>query len=103
MTCYELLELCYRLTIWTVVLAKKMTSIYVIDEAGIPHTVTASTIHWMLATGWIIYIISQLLNILYYSIHPSSPEMWTKGAAEVVEEWTPPGEGDTQEGKGEEN
>ena len=47
---------------------------------------------WMLGTGWILFALSQVLNFIFYKMHPSSPEMWTWGAAEELEEWTPPEE-----------
>ena len=52
-------------------------------------TITPTHIGWMLGAGWIFYIVSLLLNLVYYLMHPSSPEMWTWGAAEELEEWTP--------------
>ena len=52
---------------------------------------------WMLGTGWLFFLASLLLNLVYYLIHPSSPEMWTWGAEEKLEEWTPPEETQTQE------
>ena len=33
------------------------------------------------------YFVSLLLNLIYYLMHPSSPEMWTWGAAMELEEW----------------
>ena len=33
------------------------------------------------------YFVSLLLNLVYYLMHPSSPEMWTWGAAMELEEW----------------
>ena len=44
----------------------------------------------MLGAGWLLYLCSLLLNLLYYKMHPSSPELGTWGAAEELEEWTPP-------------
>ena len=52
---------------------------------------------WMLGAGWLFFQASLLLNLVYYLIHPSSPEMWTWGKAEELEQWTPPGERQTQE------
>ena len=42
----------------------------------------------MLGAGWLLYLCSLILNIIFYKIHPSSPEMCTWGAAEELEEWT---------------
>ena len=78
--------------------------IEVTDDAGNRRTITPGNIGWMLLTGWIFYIGSQLLNFIYYLMHPSSssPEMWTWGKEETVEEWTlPPEETQKQENKGE--
>ena len=75
--------------------------IEVIDEAGHLRTITPSNIGWMLGIGWMFYIASQILNFIYYKMHPSSPEMWTWGADEKLEEWTPPEETQTQEEWGE--
>ena len=44
---------------------------------------------WMLGTGWLFFLASLLLNLVYYLIHPSSPELGTWGEAEELEEWTP--------------
>ena len=49
----------------------------------------------MLGAGWLLYICSIVFNFIFYKMHPSSPEMWTWGAEEELEEWTPPEE--TQE------
>ena len=43
----------------------------------------------MLVVGWVLYLASIILNFIFYKIHPSSPEMWTWGAEEELEEWTP--------------
>ena len=76
--------------------------IEVTDDAGNARTITPSNIGWMLGIGWMFYFVSQLLNFIYYLMHPSSPEMWTWGKEETVEEWTlPPEETQTQEKKGE--
>ena len=57
----------------------------------------------MLGAGWLLYLGSQILNWLFYKMHPSSPEMGTWGKAEKwEEEWTPLEEKQTQaEGKDE--
>ena len=55
-------------------------------------TITPANVGWLLGAGWMFYFASLLLNLVYYLMHPSSPEMWTWGAAEELEEWTPPGE-----------
>merc|ERR1711971_692125 len=44
---------------------------------------------WMLGTGWILFVFSQVMNFIFYKLHPSSPEMWTWGKAEELEEWEP--------------
>ena len=73
-----------------------MTNIDVTDEAGNSRTITPTNINWMLFTGWMFYIGSLFLNFIYYLMHPSSPEMWTWGAAEKLEEWTPLEEKETE-------
>ena len=66
------------------------------DNAGNLRTITPAII------GWMFYLGSQLLNFIYYKMHPSSPKMWTWGKKEMVEDWTlPPEETQTQEKKGE--
>ena len=55
-------------------------------------TITPANVGWLLGAGWMFYFVSLLLNLVYYLMHPSSPEMWTWGAAEELEEWTPPEE-----------
>ena len=59
-------------------------------------TITPTHVAWMLGAGWMFYFVSLLLNLVYYLMHPSSPEMWTWGAAEELEEWTPPEEAETR-------
>ena len=34
---------------------------------------------WMLGTGWILFVFSQVMNFIFYKLHPSSPEIWTWG------------------------
>ena len=51
---------------------------------------------WMLGTGWILFVLSQVLNFIFYKLHPSSPEMWTWGKAEELEEWEPLEDTETQ-------
>ena len=51
----------------------------------------------MLGAGWLLYLASIILNFIFYETHPSSPEMWTWGAEEELEEWTPPEETQAQE------
>ena len=67
------------------------------DEAEELRTITTTNVSWLLVTGWMFYICSLILNLAYYMMHPSSPEMWTWGAAEELEEWTPPGERETRQ------
>ena len=55
-------------------------------------TITPANVGWLLGAGWMFYFVSLLLNLVYYLMHPSSPEMWTWGAEEELEEWTPPKE-----------
>ena len=59
-------------------------------------TITPANVGWLLGAGWMFYFVSLLLNLVYYLMHPSSPEMWTWGAAEELEEWTPPEEAETR-------
>ena len=59
-------------------------------------TITPANVCWLLGVGWMFYFVSLFLNLIYYLMHPSSPEMWTWGAAEELEEWTPPDEKDTK-------
>ena len=83
----------FRFTIWTVVLITKVIDIIeVTDDAGNARTITPANIGWMLGIGWMFYLGSQLLNLIYYKMHPSSPEMWTWGKEERLEEWTLPPE-----------
>ena len=46
----------------------------------------------MMGAGWLLYLVSLIFNFIFYKMHPSSPEMWTWGAEEELEEWTPPEE-----------
>ena len=58
------------------------------NETGTRLISTANT-GWMLGAGWLFFLASLLLNLVYYLIHPSSPELGTWGKAEELEEWTP--------------
>merc|ERR1712032_1140392 len=59
-------------------------------------TISTSNTGWMLGTGWILFVFSQVMNFIFYKLHPSSPEMWTWGKAEELEEWEPQEEKQTQ-------
>ena len=50
----------------------------------------------MLGAGWLLYLASLIFNFIFYIMHPSSPEMWSWGAEEELEEWTPPEEAQAQ-------
>ena len=73
-----------------------MTNMDVTDEAGNSRTITPTNISWMLFTGWMFYLGSLILNLVYYKLHPSSPKMFTWGAEEKLEGWTPPEETQAQ-------
>ena len=66
------------------------------DSAEELRTITTANVGWLLGIGWMFYFGSLLLNLVYYLVHPSSPEMWTWGAEEKLEEWTPPGGTETR-------
>ena len=55
-------------------------------------TITTADTGWMLGAGWLFYLASFLLNLLYYMLHPSGPEFCSWGKEEELEEWTPLGE-----------
>ena len=92
------------MTIWTAV---TMTDIVYDEEAGkgIAYSalngtqttgngtetrlISTTNTGWMLGTGWILFAFSQILNFIFYKLNPSSPEMWTWGKAEELEEWEP--------------
>ena len=59
-------------------------------------TITPANVGWLLGAGWMFYFVSLLLNLVYYLMHPSSPEMWTWGAAEELDGWTPPEKKETE-------
>ena len=56
---------------------------------SIPIRITTGVTARMLGAGWLLYLASLILNFIFYKMHPSSPEMWTWGAKEELEEWTP--------------
>ena len=88
-----------RLTIWTAVIMKDI-EIVVTDQGKAEElrTITTANVGWLLGAGWMFYFVSLLLNLVYYLMHPSSPEMWTWGKGDTVEEWTlPPEETQIQE------
>ena len=60
-----------------------------------PNLITTADTGKMLVAGWLLYLASLIFNFIFYKMHPSSPEMWTWGAEEELEEWKPPEE--TQE------
>ena len=74
------------------------TQTIIIGNGTKPETRTISTTNtgWMLGTGWILFAFSQVMNFIFYKLHPSSPEMWTWGKAEELEEWEPQEETQTQ-------
>ena len=87
-----------RLTIWTAVIMKDIEIVVTDqDKAEELRTITPTNVGWLLGAGWMFYFVSLLLNLVYYLMHPSSPEMWTWGAAEELEEWTTPEEAQAQE------
>ena len=53
-------------------------------------TITTADTGWMLGAGWLFYLASFLLNLLYYKLHPSGPEFCSWGKKEELEEWTLP-------------
>ena len=66
------------------------------DKVEELRTITPANVGWLLGAGWMFYFVSLLLNLVYYLMHPSSPEMWTWGAAEKLEEWVPREEKETR-------
>ena len=58
--------------------------------------ISTTNMGWMLGTGWILFVFSQVMNFIFYKLHPSSPEMWTWGKAEELEEWEPLEDTETQ-------
>ena len=65
------------------------------NETGTRLISTANT-GWMLGAGWLFYLASFLLNLLYYMLHPSGPEFCSWGKEEELEEWTPTGQRETE-------
>ena len=102
------------MTIWTAV---TMTDIEYDAEAGVgipfpglnvtktinngtelrPRLISASDTGRMMGAGWLLYLASIILNHIFYKMHPSSPKMWTWGAEEELEVWTPPEEATAHE------
>ena len=76
-------------------------SVHVTDEAGKTRIIKIHNIIWMLVVGWMFYIVSMVLHCIYYIMHPSSPDIWSCGNEEQLEEWTPPEETQPQEEEGE--
>ena len=62
----------------------------VTDEGRNLRIITETNIVWMLVVGWIFYLCSLLLSLVYYLMHPSSPEMWTWRRRDELEVWSPP-------------
>ena len=61
------------------------------NETG-TRTITTADTGWLLGAGWLFYLASMLLNLLYYKLHPSGPEFCSWGKEEELEEWTLPEE-----------
>ena len=81
------------MTIWTAVIMKDIEiTVQGEDLAEELRTITPANVGWLLGAGWMFYFVSLLLNLVYYLMHPSSPEMWTWGKEERLEEWTLPPE-----------
>ena len=93
-----------RLTIWTAVTMKDIVydemagkgiafSVLNVNQTIVngtePRLISTTNTGWMLGTGWILFAFSQVFNFIFYKLHPSSPEMWTWGKAEELEEWEP--------------
>ena len=62
---------------------------HLVEGCSIPIRITTGVTARMLWAGWLLYLASLILNFIFYKMHPSSPEMWTWGAEEKLEEWTP--------------
>ena len=67
----------------------KDNEVFTLEEYAKLRTITTTNISWLLASGWIFYFVSLLLNLVYYRIHPSSPKLCTWGALEELEVWSP--------------
>ena len=72
-----------------------------IGNGSEPRLISSTDTGRMLGAGWLLYLASLILNFIFYRMHPSSPEMWTWGAEEELEEWTPPEELGKKETEGE--
>ena len=71
-----------------------------VEGCSVPIRITTGVTARMLGAGWLLYLASLIFNFIFYKMHPSSPEMWTWGAEEELEEWTPPEEAqDHEEGE----
>ena len=71
------------------------------EQLGEELRITTGVTARMLGAGWLLYLASIILNFIFYKMHPSSPEMWTWGAEEELEEWTPADELEKKEAEGE--
>ena len=67
------------------------------EQLGEELKITTGVTARMLWAGWLLYLASLILNFIFYKMHPASPEMWTWGAEEELEEWAPPEEAPAQE------
>lgn len=63
--------------------------ILLVTDSGEKGEITNYSLKMVILAGWIFYIASHILNFIYYIIHPSSPELFTWGAEEVLEKWPP--------------
>ena len=70
-------------------------------KEGNSRSITPTNIGWILRVGWMFYLGSLILNLVYYKLHPTSPKMCNWRKEEQLEEWSPPRETQTQEEEGE--
>ena len=60
----------FRLTVFTV--RNLSDDMWIADINGRPHPLTQYHVQMILVIGWITFLLSWMLNIMYYRVHPSA-------------------------------
>ena len=66
---FKIKRFLYRLTVSIV--ANLSDSMRLIDLNGNPHPVTKLNVIIMILIGWLAFVLAWLMNVLFYTVHPS--------------------------------
>jgi len=70
---YNMLITClsFSLTVWTVVLLQEKESVFLKDSNGVKQQIDPSVIYFTLGISWVGTLLSWLISICFYAIHPA--------------------------------